>query len=67
MPIRRLARWPKCYWIICYLPPPDWRSKFDIHQIDAAKLSPEVRQTLVQALGKMPNLGAIASAPRVAK
>ncbi len=61
---RKPKRSSLCYWILCYYPPLDWRSKFEIRQVDMTKLTPEVATIVTQALGKMPQLGALKAARR---
>lgn len=54
MPIPK--KYLKCYWIVCYYPPVDWRGKIKMVQVNPAELSPEVQATLGQ-MGALPTLG----------
>jgi hypothetical protein len=50
----------KCYWIVCYYPPVDWRENIKVVQVNPAELSAEVQRTLIK-VGSMPSLGNAAS------
>jgi hypothetical protein len=63
MPIRKIParKLPaKCYWIVCYYPPVDWRENIKVIQVNPAELSPEIQRTLIK-VGAMPSLGEVAS------